>query len=292
MVSVVGERGFASASVGLVIARAKVSPRTFYELFDGLNDCFLAVIDEETERAHWLVRHAFERERCWRDGLRGALTTLLVFLDSEPLHARVWLVEVLAAGSWALERRERNISRLTSVIVSAWTIPDGWQPPPLAAEGVMTAILGVLHNHLVARSPEPLICLLGPLMGVIMRPYVDRQTVTREIARGDALSEEIRAGRAWPLPTSLRSAVELPAAVAHPGARRARRCLLYVAENPGASNREIATGIGVSHLGQVSTLLARLAKVGLLDKRSGRPGHPNAWRVTRPGEQVAAALAE
>jgi AcrR family transcriptional regulator len=290
MVDVVGERGYAGAAVGLVVARAKVSPRTFYEAFDGLQDCFLAVIDEETERAAALVAHAFERETAWREGLRSALTSLLVFLDSEPVLARIWLVEVLAAGSWALERRERNLSRLTRLIVSAWTVPDGWRPPPLAAEGVMTSVLGVLHNHLVARGRDPLISLLGPLIGIVMRPYLDPQTVAREIERGETLAEEIQAGRPWPLPTSADPRVEIPALLAHPGAHRARQCLLYLARNPGVSNRHVATAIGVDHLGQVSTLLTRLAKLGLLNKRAGSPGRPNAWRLTPMGARVAASL--
>ena len=99
MVTLVGERGFAAASVGLVTATAKVSSRTFYERFDSLQDCFLALIDEEADRTGALVRRAFARERDWRDGLRAALASLLVFLDSEPLVARVWLVEVLCPAS-------------------------------------------------------------------------------------------------------------------------------------------------------------------------------------------------
>jgi AcrR family transcriptional regulator len=292
MVSVVGERGFTGASVADVTARAKVSSRTFYELFDDQRDCFLAVIDEQTERAEALVRHAFERENTWRDGLSAALTTLLVFLDSEPTVARVWLVEVLAAGSWALERRVRNLSRLTGMIVAAWDLPEDWEPPRLAAEGVMTSILGVLHNHLVTGSSEPLVSLLGPLTGIMTRPYLDPKVVTREIARADALAEEIRAGRVWPLPPSADAAREVPGPLAHPGAHRVRQCLRYIAENPDASNRQIATGTGIGHLGQVSTLLARLVNLGLLDKRAGAPGRPNAWRLTPSGARAAASLEE
>jgi AcrR family transcriptional regulator len=290
MAKLVGERGFAGASVGLVTARAKVSSRTFYELFESREDCFLAVMDEQTERAAALVRYAFERESSWRDGLRAALTTLLVFLDSEPVLARVWLVEALAAGSWALERRANNISRLTSQIIAAWELPDGWQPPPLAAEAAMTSVLGVLHNHLVTASPEPLISLLGPLMGVITRPYLDERAVKREIERGEQLANEIQAGRPWPLPAAVGAGAEIPRFVAHPSAHRARQCLLYIAQNPETSNRQIADGIGVNHLGQASTLLARLAGLGLLEKEQALPGGANAWRLTADGVRVTEAL--
>jgi hypothetical protein len=52
------------------------------------------------------------RDGTWQDGVRSALVSLLAFLDCEPLLARVWLIESLAAGAWALERRERDLAAL------------------------------------------------------------------------------------------------------------------------------------------------------------------------------------
>jgi AcrR family transcriptional regulator len=291
MVEVVAERGFAGASVGLVIARAKVSPRTFYGQFGGLEECFVAVLDEGADRVIGLFREAFERERTWRDGLRSALASLLVMLDSEPVLARVWLVESLAASPVVLEHRERNAGDLLSVIVASWPAADATSIPPLAREGTFASVLGVVGDRLFKGKGAPLIELLGPLMGLAVAPYLDRDALAREIERAQALAEEIQSGRrAWPLPDSARVPAELPALLAHAGAHRARRCLLYIAGHPGASNREVAAGIGIAHLGQVSTLLARLGGLELLAKRAGAPGHPNAWRVTAAGTQAAAAL--
>jgi len=58
------------------------------------------------------------------------------------------------------------------------------------------------------------------------------------------------------------------------------------------SNKEIGEAIGVSHRGQLAKLLGRLAEQGLLVKRAGAPGHPNAWSATPAGERVALALAD
>src|SRR6202042_589147 len=100
-VEVVAEQGYARASVGQVVARARVSRRTFERLFKGLEDCLATVFDLGLERTIVLVGEAFEREETWQDGLRMALASLLLFLDREPLLTRVWLVESLAAGPWA-----------------------------------------------------------------------------------------------------------------------------------------------------------------------------------------------
>jgi hypothetical protein len=65
---------------------------------------------------------------------------------------------------------------------------------------------------------------------------------------------------------------------------------LFVAEHPGASNREIALGAEIKDEGQASKLLARLASMNLLAKRSPGPGKPNAWRLTPHGEKVLEAV--
>ena len=85
--------------------------------------------------------------------------------------------------------------------------------------------------------------------------------------------------------------VQLPATLRHPGAYRARSCVTFIAAHPAASNKQIAAGIDVPHLGQVSELLARLARGGLLRKQAGGAGRPNQWWLTAQGEQIAQALA-
>ncbi len=46
MIDVVSERGRANATVAHVVARSGVSRRTFYEVFDDFEDCFLAALDQ------------------------------------------------------------------------------------------------------------------------------------------------------------------------------------------------------------------------------------------------------
>ncbi|MFI5010071.1 MAG: hypothetical protein ACHQDY_07335, partial [Solirubrobacterales bacterium] len=61
---------------------------------------------------------------------------------------------------------------------------------------------------------------------------------------------------------------------------------------PGASNRVVAEGSGISDQGQISKLLARLDTLGLAHNVGrGQPrGAPNAWRLTARGEEVQGAI--
>jgi AcrR family transcriptional regulator len=290
MVSVVGARGFADTTVTLVCAQARVSRATFYQVFDGLDDCFLAVIDDGYTRARGVIAAAFEREATWRDGVRAALVALLTLFSGEPVLARVWFVETLAAGVWALERRQRHVEALTSMIVQWWPSPEGAQANPLAASAVMQSVLGVLHTHLLTGTSEPLLDLLSPLMGQIVALYLGPRAAAGEIARCEALTHQILSESSpQPEPPGTRE-VQIPGSLQDARAHRARACLLCLSRNSGASNRQIARAVGIARDDQVSTMLGRLARMGLLVKEQGRPGGPNSWSLSPYGQLVAHAL--
>jgi AcrR family transcriptional regulator len=59
MVEVAAEGGYLGAAVAPVVARAGVSRRTFYELFDGREDCFLAAFDWGVEQTRAVMLEAY-----------------------------------------------------------------------------------------------------------------------------------------------------------------------------------------------------------------------------------------
>jgi AcrR family transcriptional regulator len=285
MVAVVSERGYARATVGVLCAQAGISRRSFYECFDSREECFLAVIDDGYRQVSTLIARAFERAKGdWREGLRGALAELLSLFDRRPELARVWLVECLAAGAWALERRARHIEALTEQIVGFWSELSGMGSHPLAAVGVMETLLGIVQTHALTTPSEPMVTLLGPLMGVVVAPYLDEQGVEVEIAVSAALAQELRA--APPINPPGLNPSPPPDPVLAPRAHRARTCLRYLASHPGASNRQVADAVGIKSHTQASALLARLQRAGLLIKTPAPPGGANAWTLTPHAQQT------
>lgn len=289
-VRLVCERGYANTSVSAIVAEARVSPRAFYELFASREECFLAVLDEGREQASRVIAQAFEAERCWLGAMRRALGGLLMLFSVEPLAARVWLVESLAAGTWALERRERNIQAVTSLVLEHWPPPPGTTVHPLLADGVMASLHGLLQAHMLSKPEQPPISLLGECMGLVTAPYLDSDAVAREIERGEQIARRLQAEQ-------LRERAEhdggddvVPVVLRDPRAHRARRCLMYLGECPGASNRQVARGVGIGRDAHISTLLARLHEQGLLVKRASRPGGANAWWLSAQGVQVMKVL--
>jgi AcrR family transcriptional regulator len=293
IVEVVAERGYAGASVTVVCERAQLPRRAFYEVFDSREHCFAAVLDDGYRQVWELIAGAVETAECWQDGVRAVLCAVLSFFDEHPELTRVWLIESLSAGSWVLERRARNLKTLTQVIVRRWPTPAGLEElHPVVSVGVMGSIIGVIQAHILSAEPEPLITLLGLLMGLATAPYLDVQAVAVEMRHAERIARQRLAERP-PVQKSLPGPAPgsvVPSALLDPRAHRARRCLSYLAAHPNASNRQVADGIGVAGHEQISRLLARLAGMSLLTKHPGAPGHTNSWTLTPSGAQISRAL--
>jgi AcrR family transcriptional regulator len=195
VVGVVAEHGVAGASVELVLARAGVSRRAFYGCFEDLDECLVAVLNGALERAAPLVVGAFAGEgSSWWEGMRAALAEMLVFFESEPELARVCMVEAQAAGPVVREHRERIFEAFRALVVER-VEGEVSHASPLAAEGLLASVVGIVNARLLARESRPLVELLGPLMGIVVGSFMDEAGVEREIERGDELARELLAGR-------------------------------------------------------------------------------------------------
>ena len=83
-VEAVEDVGYARMTVAQVIGRARVSRKTFYDVFTDREDCFLAAFEQALGQARLMAQEAYERESIWREGIRSALARLLIFMDEEP----------------------------------------------------------------------------------------------------------------------------------------------------------------------------------------------------------------
>ncbi len=285
-VEAVEEVGYARMTVAQVIGRAKVSRKTFYDVFSDREDCFLAAFDRAIDQASVLARDVYAHEQGWRDGVRAGLMRLLMFLDDEPGLARLCVVEALGAGTRVLERRAQVLEALAGVIDQGRAVTNaGREPPDVTAEGVVGAVFAVLHTRLLEQDGEPLTNLLNPLMSMIVLPYLGTRAANKELGRPRL---DTRKDGREPVRTRSRDPLEgLQMRLTY----RTVRVLMVIAEHPGASNREIAEGSGIADQGQISKLLTRLARLKLVENTGEGQEHgaSNAWHLTERGMQVERA---
>jgi AcrR family transcriptional regulator/DNA-binding MarR family transcriptional regulator len=285
-VDAVEEVGYARMTVAQVIGRARVSRKTFYDVFADREDCFLAAFDQALAQARVLVKEAYDRQSGWREGIRSGLGRLLQFMDEEPGLAKLCVVEALGAGERVLERRAKVLDELAAQIDQGRFVMSGTRKPPeVTAEGVVGAVFAVIHARLLEGGKDPLTDLLGPLMSMIVLPYLGARAASRELAR-PAL-EVHRENR-----PSMRTRSQDPlAGLDMRLTYRTVRVLMVIGERPGASNREIAEGSGIVDQGQISKLLTRLARLNLVENVGDgqEKGAANAWHLTPRGAQVERA---
>jgi AcrR family transcriptional regulator len=282
-VEAVEEVGYARMTVAQVIGRARVSRKTFYDVFADREDCFLAAFDQALGQVREQVHEAYERESGWRDGIRSGLARLLVFMDEEPGLAKLCVVEALGAGERVLERRSRALEELAAVVDQGRFVTNATrEPPEVTAEGVVGAVFAVLHSRLLEGGREPLTDLLGSLMSMIVLPYLGARAASRELSR--PAPEHAPGRRSGPSRDPLDG---LNMRLTY----RTVRVLMVIAEHPGASNREIAEGSGIVDQGQISKLLTRLARLKLVENvgEGQEKGASNAWHLTARGAQVERA---
>jgi AcrR family transcriptional regulator len=285
-VQTVGDVGYAGMSVAQIIRRARVSRKTFYGLFANREECFLAAFDHAVYEAERVAADAFKNGSGWPDGVRCGLAALLAFMDERPDLARLCLLDALGTGNLVLRRRAEVLEELASVLdVGRSRTQRSREPPPLAAETIVGGVFAVVHARLLNEEHEPLSGLLGDLMSMIVLPYLGAAGARRELSRqlvpaADRPRSRRRPKKADPLHgLSMRLTY------------RTVLVLMYLAEHPGASNRQVADGSQIVDQGQISKLLGRLARLGLAENRGGgqQRGAANAWRLTRHGAQLERA---
>jgi AcrR family transcriptional regulator len=285
IIEVAAERGAGNVTVAHVVERAGVSRRTFYELFSDREECFLGAFDDGIARVSRHVLDAYDSDAGWAERIRTALTGLLQFLDVERGAGQLLVVGSLGAGASALERRQRVLAQMTTLIDEGrGETKAGSELPPLTAEGIVGGVLSVLHSRLLEDRPGPLVELTAPLMSMIVLPYLGPAAARKELARSAPHSPG-RSNHARRDPLR-----ELGMRLTY----RTVRVLMAVAANPGGSNRQVADGSGIADQGQISKLLARLHGLDLVENAGAGSvrGGPNAWTLTVKGSEVERAITQ
>ena len=109
----------------------------------------------------------------WREQVRAGLSTLLQFIGDEPGLGALLIVDALSAGPRVLARRAQGLETLTRIVDQGrGEVKTGRGRHRLTAEGVVGAVLSVLHARMLERDGRPLVELLNPLMAIIVLPYL------------------------------------------------------------------------------------------------------------------------
>ncbi len=290
----VAELGYAGASVAHITARARVSRRTFYDLFANREECLLAVLQGAVEQITSEISAADLAGLGWRERMRGGLLAILSFFDREPVLARVCVVQALQGGPRVLAWREEILAGLAEIVDEGREEGSrSRECAVLTAEGLVGAAFAIVYARLLTdQRREPLRNLVGELMSLIVLPYLGPASARREQQRSvpplPRVAKRAATERAQSALAEHDPLRGLPMRLTY----RTARVLRAVAEHPGASNRFVGEQADIYDQGQISKLLGRLERIGLLQNTGNghTKGEPNAWHLTGLGERVTEQL--
>jgi AcrR family transcriptional regulator len=184
MIEVVSERGYPETRVVDVIGVAGVSRKTFYELFESKEDCFLAAYDVLLGNLLGDATEAFESKAAepWAERVAAALEALLKHLAGHPEEARFAIVEVLAAGPKALARRDAALRQFSGFLESGRS-ESSVDLPGITSIAVVGGINELLYSEILHGAVGRLPSRLPDLMFWVTLPFLGADAAGSERER-------------------------------------------------------------------------------------------------------------
>lgn len=174
----VAAKGYSAASVADILRYAGVSRTTFYQLFDDKLECFLAACEMASAVVASVM--ADELARIEADGVTSPMDKLdhllgayLQSLSDNPDLARVFLVEVYAAGPQAIRQRRDSLEQFVDLVATTHRDSQGLlgtaPEQRFAAEVLVAAVSSKATTAVGLGEAEQLVSLREPLMDFAAR---------------------------------------------------------------------------------------------------------------------------
>jgi AcrR family transcriptional regulator len=168
MAEACAEAGFVDTPVKAVLERAGVSRLTFYELYDGKLDCFLEALDIVGEVLLGQLRSAVAGPE--ESPLGRATRAIDQYLEAIVFNlpfARLYIVEVHAAGPAALIRRAELQTQVVDVVADLFGAQDA--EGRFACEAYVAAVSALVTLPVATGDIDAVRALRDPLVSLMSR---------------------------------------------------------------------------------------------------------------------------
>ncbi len=173
------EEGYSELTIPRIRSAAGVSRKCFDEHFEDAQGCFIAALEQLTDRALAHASPAGAIARTWPGGLHRALGALCASIAADPVLARLGFIEVFAPGADGMRCRARFIADVAERLRAS--APAGQRPSELAAEASMGAIWGIVHRHVASGRAHELPSVTGVLSFLALAPTLGGQHAVEAI---------------------------------------------------------------------------------------------------------------
>lgn len=165
MAEAMAERGYAATPVAEIIRRAGVSRETFYQQFASKQDCFLAGLEWALDRLGPALRAALRIEGDPVERFDRLVGIYLDALAHEPATARLFLIEIYAAGPDVARRRVELAEQFLDGLVEIFDART--EADRFACRALLAAIVSLVTGALAADDVDAVRELRAPLVGLV-----------------------------------------------------------------------------------------------------------------------------
>lgn len=171
--------GYGSLTASGVRRGAGVTRKIFSSHFDGVEDVFMAAMEQRTGDALGQAARAQAAGSTWSGGLYRAISALCDEISSDPLLIGICLADDFAQGTSGSRVRTRLVASIARQL-SESASPSG-PPSPLVAEASAGASWALMHHHVVRALAHSSPQVAATLAFIAMAPVIGAGETTAVI---------------------------------------------------------------------------------------------------------------
>ena len=151
---VLTDRAYSEVTIADIVARARVSRRTFYEQFEIKDACLLALCERLSEQILGLIAAGYDPMADWVEQLNRVTDTYLQALQMQPTLVRTLYIELMQLGAAGLAVRRRISQRFAMFLIMQVELARLREPGKRSlSPALATAIVGGV-NELILQAVE------------------------------------------------------------------------------------------------------------------------------------------
>jgi len=189
LAAIVAEKGNPEVTVAEIVARCRMSQRTFYEFFPHAGACRVAAVAMISAKMVVATTPALRSEADWRERVRASQEAILTFWVHEPEYARFAGIEMYERGRRMLEQREPVSELFADLLAPGYELAP--QTPTIATEAIGGTLEALVFEQVKARGTVGLLELVPACTYICLAPFLGGEEAYR-IAVGGGKTVEGR----------------------------------------------------------------------------------------------------
>jgi AcrR family transcriptional regulator len=183
LTEVFAKRGYQAATVDHLIAAAKISMGSFYDHFEGKEDCLLQVYEKAAGEARERIALEVPESADWATQAYAGMRALVGYATEEPMAARVILLEAQTAGPQAVRRHNEGLREIATFLRQGREISAlDAELPPTFEDATAGGLAWMMQARLVRGEVGDPEGLYREMAEVALEPYLGLEKTKRTLA--------------------------------------------------------------------------------------------------------------